>query len=334
MKFSIVITTYNRVDLLKRAIASALNQTAPCEVVVIDDHSSDGTEAYVRSLGDRVIYHRNASNQGHSKSINLGVELAQGDWIKPFDDDDYIAPNCIEIMQRAIALCPQPVICSCQAAQVNLKGVELSRTPKAGPGEAFYIPQSDVHYGMLLDRVPLGTPIQVAFQREAFLKSEGWDSSLDINCDDADSWIRIAQFGDAVFINECLAYRTIWPGAHNHKVSLQKRLQANLLMKEKIYPLVHERYAADLPTLEQVQAYLKLHWAMVAFKNCRLLDGFQMAFPSIFRPVAWQLLSQAMQFRRHHLPHPLIANQVLTLHDSSEWSVSLEEVPSSISCLG
>ena len=43
MKFSVVITTYNRLDLLKRAINSALNQTLKCEVVVADDCSSDGT---------------------------------------------------------------------------------------------------------------------------------------------------------------------------------------------------------------------------------------------------------------------------------------------------
>jgi glycosyltransferase involved in cell wall biosynthesis len=67
MKFSIVITTYNRLTLLQRAIDSALTQTMPCEVVVVDDCSSDGTQAYVQercealaSVGDRrLIYHRN-----------------------------------------------------------------------------------------------------------------------------------------------------------------------------------------------------------------------------------------------------------------------------------
>ncbi|MEL6397881.1 MAG: glycosyltransferase [Cyanobacteria bacterium J06626_4] len=36
-------------------MASALNQTVPCEVVVVDDASTDEPEAYVRSLGDQVI---------------------------------------------------------------------------------------------------------------------------------------------------------------------------------------------------------------------------------------------------------------------------------------
>ncbi|NER02927.1 MAG: glycosyltransferase family 2 protein, partial [Okeania sp. SIO3C4] len=151
MKFSIVITTYNRLDLLKRAINSALEQTVECEIIVVDDCSIDGTKNYVNSLGGRVIYYCTSSNQGHAATMNLGVQNAQGDWIKPLDDDDYMAVNCIEEMTKAIALHSQAVILSCQAAQVDTNEVEISRTRKTGPGTAFYIPQEDIHYGMLLE---------------------------------------------------------------------------------------------------------------------------------------------------------------------------------------
>ena len=168
----------------------------------------------------------------------LEWQKASGDWIKFLDDDDYLAPNCLEEMTKAIALHPNAVICSCVAAQVDGKEVELSRTPQLGPGLAYYIPQADIHYGMLLELVPFGTPVQVACRRDTFMETGGWDSHLDANCDDIDSWIRIAQFGDAIFLNQCLAYRTIWPGAYNQKFSLSQRLNTNILMKEKIYALV------------------------------------------------------------------------------------------------
>ncbi|MBD0337242.1 MAG: glycosyltransferase family 2 protein, partial [Cyanobacteria bacterium Co-bin13] len=194
MKFSIVITTYNRLTLLQRAVESALNQTVSCEVVVADNASSDGTEAYVRSLGDQVVYRRNASNLNHAGAVNAGAEAATGDWIKLVDDDDYLAPHCIEALMGAIAQHPQAVICSCQAAQVDTAGQELSRTPITGPGKVFYIPQAAIHYGMLLEQVPFGTPIQVAVQREALIRSGGWDLTM-TSCDDIDSWIRIAELG-------------------------------------------------------------------------------------------------------------------------------------------
>jgi glycosyltransferase involved in cell wall biosynthesis len=319
MKFSIVITTYNRLNLLRRAIDSALAQTMPCEVVVVDDCSSDGTQAYIQqrcealaSAGDkRLIYHCNSENLGHSKSVNAGVDLATGDWIKPLDDDDYLAPNCIEVMECAIALRPQAVICSCQAAQVDANEVEISRTRQSGPGKAFYIPQEDIHYGMLLEVVPFGTPVQVAFERSAFLKTGGWDSSLDANFDDIDSWIKIAQFGDAIFINECLAYRTLWSGAYNQKFSLQKRLDTNVFIKEKIYSLVNKKHQHEIPKLQDIRDYLKLHWSIVALKQGKLFNAAKMSFPASFSPAAWKLLGKAARSRQDSNQQSLIQKLVL-----------------------
>ncbi|GET36106.1 glycosyltransferase family 2 protein [Microseira wollei] len=302
MKFSIVITTYNRLSFLKRAIESALAQTVPCEVVVVDDCSSDDTQDYVRSLGSRVTYHRNLTNMGHAAAVNAGVQVAQGDWIKPVDDDDYLDPNCIKEMMRAIALRREAVICSCQAAQVDVNQVEINRTRKMGPGQAFYIPQEDIHYGMLLEQIPFGTPIQVAFRRDAFIQSGGWDSSLDANFDDIDSWLRIAQFGDAIFINKCLAYRTVWPGGYNQKFSLQKRLETNILIKEKIHALVSENHRALIPEIGAIRAYVKLHWSLVALKQKAYLTSMKFVFPALLSRQAWQLLIEAIIFRYKQPP--------------------------------
>jgi len=298
MKFSIVISTYNRLSLLRRAIDSALSQTVPCEVVVADDCSTDGTEAYVRSLGPPIIYHRNSVNSGHAATVNAGVQAAAGDWIKFVDDDDYLAGNCIEEFARAIALHPEAVIASCQAAQVDINEVELGRTRQTGPGRAFCIQQEDIHYGMLLELVPFGTPIQVACQRDAFLKSGGWDSSLDANCDDIDSWIEIAQFGDAIFLNQCLAYRTVWPGAYNQKFSLQKRVETNILMKEKIYALVNEKHREAIADMQDIRDYLQLHWSLVAVKHKQFLTALEMAFPAACSLTAWKLLIAAAISRK------------------------------------
>lgn len=226
IKFSIVITTYNRSPLLQRAVESALAQTLPCEIVVVDDSSSDGTEEYVQSLssalqasGDtRLVYHRQPINQGHCAAVNAGVAIAQGDWIKLLDDDDYLASNCLEEMAKAIALYPLAVLCSCQAIQVDARAQEVSRTKPTGFSTAFCVSQEDIHYGMLLEAVPFGTPVQVTFKKDIFLKSGGWDSTFELNYDDIDSWVKISQYGDAVFLNQCLAYRTLWPESGHHQL--------------------------------------------------------------------------------------------------------------------
>ncbi|MGB3637663.1 MAG: glycosyltransferase family 2 protein [Rivularia sp. (in: cyanobacteria)] len=320
MKFSVVITTYNRLDLLKRAINSALNQTLKCEVVVADDCSSDGTKEYVEGLKQelppeqqqQLVYFCNSINSGHAATVNAGVAQASSEWIKFLDDDDYLASNCLEEMQRAIALRENAVIASCIAAQVNELEVEISRTPVLGPGEAFYIPQADIHYGMLLERLPFGTPVQVACNREAFLKSGGWDITL-MGCDsdDIDSWIRIAQFGDALILNQCLAYRTIWSGGYNQKVFLQRRLNTNILMKEKIYTLVNEQYRTEIPALDDIKGYLKLHWAIVALKQKKLKNFLKLVDTSVLSLTAWRLLLASVMARHRNSNSPHLRKIVL-----------------------
>ena len=308
VSFSVVITTYNRLALLKRAIRRALAQTVPCEVVVVDNASTDGTEAYMNELAaeqsDRLVYVRNDSNTQHAGAVNAGVEAASGEWIKLVDDADYLADNCLEVMAEAISLRPTAALCSCQAAQVDTEGNELSRTPPTGPGEMFYIPQCDIHYGMLLEAVPFGTPIQVAVRRDAFLKSGGWDVSM-TSCDDIDSWIRAAEHGDALFINQCLAYRTGWPGGDDQKIALQQRLATNMLMKERIYARIDVKHQADLPKLTTVEQYLHLHWAIVALKQKQLGKVTALGFPAMLFPAAWQLLRRAVAFRKQKAIAPI-----------------------------
>lgn len=298
MKFSIVITTYNRLPLLKRAIASCLEQTYPCEVVIADDGSSDGTQEYIETLGHRVVYHRNSKNLGHSATVNAGVEIAQGDWIKLLDDDDYLAPNCIEMMVKALANRPEAAICSCQAIQVDPTGAEVSRTQKVGSPQAVYIAQEDVHYGMLMEMVPFGTPVQVAVQREAFLQSGGWDDAFTGNCDDINSWIKVAKYGDAVFINKCLAYRTIWTGNHSSHLSPKARLEANLLIKQQIYELVNTKYRNCVPQLEDIKAFLHLHWSLVSLKNKRLGMAWELALPYLMSIKTWIYFGKVVYSRR------------------------------------
>ncbi|MGB3291852.1 MAG: glycosyltransferase family 2 protein [Phormidesmis sp.] len=302
--FSIVITTYNRLDLLKRAIQSAFDQSQPCEIIVVDNASTDGTQAYVGSLGDQVIYCRNQTNTNHAGAVNVGARAASGDWIKLVDDDDYLADTCIERMAKAISLRPTAVICSCQAAQVDTQGTELSRTPTTGPGKVFYIPQADIHYGMLLEVVPFGTPIQVAVQRDAFLSSGGWDLTM-TSCDDIDSWIRVAEQGDALFLNQCLAYRTVWPGGYDQKITLQRRLETNMLIKSRIYSRISPEHQAKLPSLATINQYLHLHWAIVALKQKQPMAGVALGFPSALSPAAWNLLQQAFRVRKQQSASPI-----------------------------
>lgn len=312
--FSIVITTYNRLPFLKLAIRSALNQTLPCEIIVIDDLSNDGTREYVLGLGNRVIYHRNSVNLGRAASVNLGVELARGKWIKILDDDDRLLPNCIEEMSKAIAGFPEAVIASCQAIRVDCNYVELGSTPPVGTSEIDYILQEDIHYQMLIGNLPFGVTAQVSFRKDAFLKAGGWNRDLPTGgCKNIDSWVRIAQHGNAIFVNQALSYWTRWPGSAAGKLSLKERLDANILLKERIYPLVHPKYRSQLPERRELENFLKLHWALVGLRNGSIAQSWQIVSQSlIFSANAWKQLALEI-WHRKVVP---LSNKVIHLHNN------------------
>lgn len=95
---SVIIPTYNRMGTLERSINSVLTQTYDnFELLIIDDGSTDGTEAYVRGLADaRVFYYRNESNMGPSGSRNKGAALAKGAYLAFQDSDDEWLPNKLQ----------------------------------------------------------------------------------------------------------------------------------------------------------------------------------------------------------------------------------------------
>jgi glycosyltransferase involved in cell wall biosynthesis len=105
MLFSIVIPTYNRADLLPRAIQSVLGQTlGDWELIVIDDASTDETPAVLAGFCDpRLRVFRNQPNRERSASRNRGIEAARGDYICFLDSDDLYLPHHLETLAQAIA---------------------------------------------------------------------------------------------------------------------------------------------------------------------------------------------------------------------------------------
>lgn len=94
---SLVVTTYNRRALLARCLAALLDQDTEesHEVLVIDDGSTDGTEAMVAQLADyhpQLRYHRHP-NQGRARTRNRGLELAAGELLIFVDSDVIVVPG-------------------------------------------------------------------------------------------------------------------------------------------------------------------------------------------------------------------------------------------------
>lgn len=99
---TVYIPTYNRIDLLKRAVESVLNQTYKnLEIIIVDDYSQDGTQDFLKELAEknsRVHYILKEKNGGACESRNIAIEYATGEYITGLDDDDYLGENHIKKM--------------------------------------------------------------------------------------------------------------------------------------------------------------------------------------------------------------------------------------------
>lgn len=102
---SVIIPIYNVEKYVKRCLDSVLNQTyCHLEVILVDDGSTDSSgkicDEY-KKMDTRIrVIHK--SNEGVSSARNLGIEVANGEYIAFIDSDDAMEKDCIEYLYRLI----------------------------------------------------------------------------------------------------------------------------------------------------------------------------------------------------------------------------------------
>lgn len=99
-KVSIIIPCFNKGKYVEESIQSALNQTyLNTEIIVIDDASTDNSAEIIKTIAEKnpkIIFVQNKENKGVIYTRNKAIEIAQGDYILPFDADDIIDSSYVE----------------------------------------------------------------------------------------------------------------------------------------------------------------------------------------------------------------------------------------------
>lgn len=105
IKFSVIIPTYNRANLISKAIKSVIYQTYKnWELIVIDDGSTDNTKSIVLdfSINDERVRYIFQKNNERSSARNKGIRYSNGNWICFLDSDDIFHTTHLEIFSEEI----------------------------------------------------------------------------------------------------------------------------------------------------------------------------------------------------------------------------------------
>ncbi len=97
MKVTFAVASYNSGKYLEECVNSALAQNdIDCEVVIVDDGSSDGSDLLAERMAQadpRIRFFRTPSNRGPGGARNIALEQMQGDWYAVLDSDDLLEPD-------------------------------------------------------------------------------------------------------------------------------------------------------------------------------------------------------------------------------------------------
>lgn len=189
-RISTVITSYNRQELLHRAVLSALNQTVRSEIIVVDDCSDFDIHTAMAPYGSAVRAIRAPRNGGCSMARNIGIDAANGDLIAFLDDDDYWKPNKTERQLKAIGDCD---MATCGQEFIPVAGFNVRQATR-------------VTREMLRQSNPICGPSGFLCRRELFERVR-FDETLKYG-EDWDFMLRVLDSGEIAYAAEPLIYYT------------------------------------------------------------------------------------------------------------------------------
>jgi len=185
-RVSIVMSTYNRADRLKRAIKSIVGQTYPnWELIVVDDASKDNTENVVKSFKDeRIKYIKRKENFGNdTRPKNEGIMQSTGEYVAFLDDDNEFRPDHLAVLLKGFK----------EDDRYDVYYGDRWLTDDTGNIQPQLGFSRDFDPAMLMQRNFIDTS-DVLIKRQALFDVGGWDERYKKYVD-WNLWVRLLKYG-------------------------------------------------------------------------------------------------------------------------------------------
>jgi GT2 family glycosyltransferase len=183
-RVTVVVATHQRPALLARALASLAAQTAPVEVVVVNDAGIDVTHVLEQFPGLNVRLVTHEINQGRSAAYNTGLAACRTEFVGFLNDDDLYSPEHVAVSLEALDRLGPGVAVHTHAYRVteSLDGTEIERKLV---GEK----DSDASSFEVANYIP---NMCLTIPAEAIRAVGGFDTDFD-QLEDWDCWLRLRE---------------------------------------------------------------------------------------------------------------------------------------------
>jgi glycosyltransferase involved in cell wall biosynthesis len=202
-RISVILPVFNGRRFLAAAVRSVLAQSLlPCELIVVDDGSTDGSLEELASLPPapfpvRVLRQANA---GQSAARNAAAREATGEHLAFLDQDDLWYPRHLEELAAPLAADPAAGWAYCDFDEMDLDGHLVTRAFMRAQGVAH--PKRTIYDCVTGDLMVL--PSASVMRREAFEQAGGFDEAL-CGYEDDDLFVRVFRLGwDHFFVDRPL----------------------------------------------------------------------------------------------------------------------------------
>ena len=236
---SVIIPTRNRKHFLRRALDSILQQSySDIEIIVVDDGSTDGTDALIAEYGERIRYFYLKENRGPSAARNFAFKHCSHPYIAFLDSDDYWDPERVGTLVAAWKAAPKD--CGLLANDISLFDDDDHHF---APKRLCPLSSGPITTAQLLLRNRFA-PSAAIISREAFQRCGGFDENL-FASEDRDLWIRVSQHYSIQFIAKPLTFM------RKHPANISKeayRMQTSILamLRKSFGGTVLPRWRIDL----------------------------------------------------------------------------------------
>lgn len=237
---TVICSCYNHARFVTESVRSVLNQSHKnIQLIIVDDYSIDDSVSVIEKFicnFPQIIFIKNESNLGVTKSFNNAMKFVEGEFIIDLAADDILLPNCVQIQLEAFnrSKLKNLAIVYGNAELISEKGIHISYYFDVDSNfRSINKRPTGNLYAEVISPETVICSVSAMVKKSVFDDLNGYDENL--SYEDFDFWIRISRIYNIDFIDTVLVQKRIVPNSlHSNffKPNNKHGYSTNLILKK------------------------------------------------------------------------------------------------------